>query len=144
MMETQTSYAGVLIEAQTAFEQSQRQLEEALRSPWGWDATELADCLATVRDDLVDHFRFEEESGYMDPVLMREPRLDRPVQNLLADHRRLRRALDALIDEAKSCRTLSASFRAKMRAWVEAVRAHEIRENALLEEAFNLDIGAED
>jgi len=35
-------------------------------------------------------------------------------------------------------------LREKVRAWVEKVRKHEASENDLVQDVFNLDVGAED
>jgi hypothetical protein len=36
------------------------------------------------------------------------------------------------------------ALRQEVRAWIERVRQHEARENDLVQEAFNRDIGTED
>jgi hypothetical protein len=49
-----------------------------------------------------------------------------------------------LIEQAKAATSLDDSFREEVRGWVERVRQHAARENELVQDAFNLDIGAED
>jgi hypothetical protein len=100
--------------------------------------------LGATHTHITEHFRFEEENGYMDAVRKREPRLERAIQQLAEEHRQLAQSLDALIGESRTATSLDDRFRAEVRGWVERVRHHEGRENDLVQDAFNLDIGAED
>ena len=100
--------------------------------------------LAVTRTHLAAHFRFEEQNGYMDAVRKREPRLERTVQQLADEHRQLAESLDGLVRECGAATSLEDTLRQAVRAWIERVRQHEVRENDLAQDAFNLDIGAED
>jgi len=80
----------------------------------------------------------------LESVIEHEPRLDRSTQVLLEEHAQLLHSLNALIEEAESKIKLSDAFRKKVRSWVKDFRQHETRENALVGDAYNLDIGAED
>jgi hypothetical protein len=97
-----------------------------------------------LRQQLSNHFRLEEENGYMAWVLEREPHLERTVEHLHDEHRSLADTLDRLIREASTKNTLDESLREQARAWLEQVRQHEARENRLVQDFFNLDIDAED
>ena len=88
--------------------------------------------------------RGEEQNGYMDAMRKREPRLERTIEQLAAEHGQLKQSLDALVREAGAATSLSGTLQNEIREWVERVRQHEIRENDLVQDAFNLDIGAED
>lgn len=115
-----------------------------MRLPWGEGLTEVTARLGAARTHITEHFRFEEQNGYMDRVRKHEPRLERAIQQLGDEHRQLAQSLDALIEQARVATSLDEAFREKVRAWVEGVRQHEVRENDLVQDAFNLDIGAED
>ena len=80
----------------------------------------------------------------MDAVRRREPRLERTVARLADEHRQLLLALDAVIAQAQSPAHPEGQLRALARQWIGNVRWHESQEEALLQETFNDDIGAED
>lgn len=102
----------------------------------GAQPAQVVGCLEKLRTHLIDHFRFEEEGGYMAPVLKEEPRLAPQIQELLAEHAQMAQTLDALIQEIRKSRSVEASTRDKMRAWIGQVRHHETRENGLVQEAY--------
>jgi len=121
-----------------------RSLEEAAQPTSGEGLTALRSRLRTARGHLAEHFRFEEQNGYMDAIRKREPRLERPIQQLSEEHRQLARILDSLVGEASAAATLDHGLRAGVQVWIERVRHHEIRENKLVQDTFDLDIGAKD
>jgi hypothetical protein len=104
----------------------------------------VAACLDGLQVHLREHFRFEEKDGYMEAVRQRQPHRDREIAQLLEEHRQLAQSLDALRLDMRVADGLSDSLRESVRAWVERVRHHEAHENRLVQEAFNLDISAED
>jgi iron-sulfur cluster repair protein YtfE (RIC family) len=93
---------------------------------------------------LLDHFRFEEQNGYMSIVRKREPRLERTIDQLAEEHGLLKQTLESLIKQASTATSLSSALRQEVHQWIERVRQHEARENRLVQDAFGLDIGAED
>jgi len=80
----------------------------------------------------------------MDAVRKQEPRLERTVQALGEQHCHLAQALEALTAKSRSARSLDTGLREEVRRWIDQVRQHEIKENAVVFEAFNLDIGTKD
>ena len=100
--------------------------------------------LGELRDHLRQHFRCEEEGGYMSTVLQRRPQSERAVRQLLAEHRPLLEGLDALLKEVGTAERIDDGFRARVRTWAELLRRHEAEENVLVEDAFNQDIGQDD
>jgi hypothetical protein len=134
--------AEALSRAHAALLDDLRKLEEAASSPEGLPA--LRARLDATQAHLAEHFRFEEQNGYMDAVRKREPRLERAVEQLADEHRQLARSLGALIENARSASGLDAALGEEVRGWVGLVRQHETREIDLIQDAFNLDIGAED
>ncbi len=100
--------------------------------------------LEGIRKCLGEHFGFEEQNGYLDVVRQREPFADRVIEKLHAEHQELAQALDDLLGEVRGCESLEAAVRDRVREWIMRVRCHESRESNLIQDAFNLDIGAED
>ena len=97
--------------------------------------------LVELRAHVAQHFRCEEEGGYMATVLQRRPQSERAVRQLLAEHRPLLEGLDALLKEVGTAERIDDGFRARVAAWAELLRRHEAEENVLVEDAFNQDIG---
>jgi hemerythrin-like domain-containing protein len=138
------SVAQNLDEAHTSLLQDLRQLEEtAATSPLG-QLSELSAALEKAQTHVREHFRFEEENGYMDSVRKREPRFERTIQQLVDEHQRLLRSLERLIGQANKASRLVDVLFEKVRGWMEKVRQHEARETELVQNAFNNDISAED
>ena len=100
--------------------------------------------LAAVRERVGEHFLLEEAGGYMDVVRARQPRLDRAILHLMAEHKELLRSLDGIIEEAGGAISLNAWLGNAIGAWTDRVRRHEDRENELIEDAFDLDLGPGD
>jgi hypothetical protein len=103
--------------------------------------------LTEVQASLRRHFRFEEEGGYMSRILADAPYLHRAAQEVLAEHGRLSASLDALIAAAAGAPPESLvvpALHEQVRQWVLLVRGHEARENRLIQQACNQDVGAED
>jgi hypothetical protein len=144
MGRTETSVAEALRRAHAALLEDLRKLDEAVRAASGEGLTKLTARLGATRTHIAEHFRFEEQNGYMDAVRKREPRLGRTIQRLAEEHRQLAQSLDALIEQARVAMGLDEAFREEVRTWVERVRRHEVRENDLVQDAFNRDVSAED
>jgi hypothetical protein len=100
--------------------------------------------LDRMRANLAEHFRFEEQNGYLDSILERHPHLERAVARLQVEHRDLLRALDEIRDAARSSATVTDDLRDRALQWTKKVRRHEQSENVLVEDAFNIDLAAED
>ena len=130
------SFADALHDAHTALLRDLQELEKAVASTSSAGSAELGSRLGKVRTHLADHFRFEEEGGYMAAVLKEEPRFSAQTQELLAEHSQMAQALDAIIAEVGREPTVQDVSRQKIRAWVGKVRHHETRENDLVQEAY--------
>jgi hypothetical protein len=105
---------------------------------------DLCDRLGAVRDHVANHFRLEETNGYMDVVAKRQPRLDRAIRLLAEEHAGLLQSLDDIIAEAIRTTAVDDRLRNQITAWLERIHTHEDRENRLIEDAFDFDIGAND
>lgn len=106
------------------------------------DGARMGPGLARARADIGRHFLFEEQNGYLDSVRQREPFKERQIQTLYGQHLELLRSLDELIQEASNGGAHALGD--KVRAWVQSVRQHETEEDELVQDAFNLEIAAED
>jgi hemerythrin-like domain-containing protein len=132
----ENSFAEALHEAHTDLLRDLQELEKAVSSESREGPAELGARLGKVRTHLTNHFRFEEEGGYMAPVLKEEPRFGRVIEELLAEHSQMAQTLDALIQEVNRAQSVQAIPRERVRAWVGQVRHHETRENNLVQEAY--------
>ncbi len=144
MANKQLSVVETLREAHLALLKDLAGLEDAARSSVGTDSAEMHSRLERARSHITEHVRFEEQNGYMDAVLHREPNLARIVENLREEHRQLAQELEGLIERTMTGRHLEVAFRDQVSSWIEGVRRHEHRENSLVQDAFNVDFGAED
>jgi hypothetical protein len=80
----------------------------------------------------------------MASVLQAQPHLERTVQRLREEHGQLLRSLEEVTAEVGSATTLTGPLREKVLDWMRGVRRHERSENVLVQDAFNVDIDAED
>jgi hemerythrin len=144
MIHTQNAAVEALNKAHVQLKEELRGLENLVRNPDKMEPNDTTYHLVNLRQHLLDHFRLEEEGGYMDVVAQREPNLHREMEQLKEDHKRLAAGLDALIADARMGQAGTAAFAQRVRDWVASVRRHEADENRLLQDAFTLDVTAED
>jgi hemerythrin-like domain-containing protein len=119
-----------------------RKLEEAIRSPKKEVPGAICTLLKEIKEHVSEHFRFEEKDGYMSLVRKRLPNKEGAIVKLFEEHRHLAQSLDGLINEAG--KPLDDDFREIVQKWIDRIRHHEAQENALIQAAFNLEIGGED
>jgi iron-sulfur cluster repair protein YtfE (RIC family) len=136
-METsEKAFAEALHQAHADLLKDLWQLEESVGRGSKEGPPQLSTRLGKVRTHLTEHFRFEEQGGYMAPLLKEEPRFEPVVQALLHEHRQLAQALDEIVQEVSAAPSLRDDLREKVRAWVRHVRQHEARENSLVQEVY--------
>jgi predicted nucleic acid-binding Zn-ribbon protein len=133
-----------LRQAHVALLEDLTDLENAANSYLGTDSAAMLSRLERTRTHITEHFRFEEQNGYMADVLQREPNLARTIEQLRDEHHKLALKLDGLLEQMRSGQPLEEAVRDQVRSWIESVRQHEARENSLVQYAFNVDLGAED
>jgi hypothetical protein len=121
-----------------------RKLEEAARPAPGVGLAEVRSRLGAAHRHVAEHFRFEEQDGYLDAFGKREPRLERAIRQLAAEHGQMEQSLAALLGEANAATRLEGPLCQRVRDWVGALRHHEARESGLIQDALNLDIGSAD
>lgn len=110
----------------------------------------LVERLSQLRDQLALHFALEEAYGYFDDPVEVAPRLSYAAETLRNEHRRLYTDLTHIVDRGE--RLLHSEQLATLALWIgpafldfdEALRDHEARENDLIYEAYDTDIGTGD
>lgn len=111
---------------------------------------QLVEQLGQVRDQVALHFALEEAYGYFDDPVEVAPRLCRQADALRSEHKELYSQLSDLVDRAEQM--LYQERLTALAVWVGPVflefdarlRSHEERENDLIFEAYDADIGGED
>jgi hypothetical protein len=144
MRKHESHFAESLGRAHGALLKDLRALQEAACSASNRNPELLRSRLEATRRHIVEHFRFEEQDGYMDTVRHREPRLGHSIDELAKEHGQLLNEMDVLLTEVAVASTINESLSMKVSEWINHVRQHETRENHLVQDAFNLDIGLED
>jgi hemerythrin len=148
MEQPQSTHANKLRQAHVALVKDLGKLQDGAHAPQQQgDLTSpanLAALLQATRAHVAEHFQLEEEQGYMAEVVTEYPHIERTVEQLHQEHRQLLRTLDDLITEVGSVPVLPITIWATIQNWVGAVQAHETRENLLVQDAFNVDLAAED
>src|SRR6516164_2978409 len=97
MARTETSIAEALSRAHDALLNDLGMLCESVDPASGQTPDGLRARLSTTQAHITEHFRFEEQNGYMDKVRKREPRLERIIRELAEEHSQLRSSLEELI-----------------------------------------------
>ncbi len=140
MEKAQAFWSELLFRAHEALLGKLQELENLASKQSASGSEGLHTLLTDVRHFLGEHFRFEEQNGYMSTVLKEKPFLERSVQKLYEEHGQLRQALDALITETDVLNKREAVLRERIQRWVKEVRHHESKENELVEDAFNQEV----
>jgi|SRR5215471_5209495 len=144
MAKVETPTVDALSRAHTSLQKDLRELEEAGHTASEKGLPGLRSRLKSTRKHIAEHFRFEEQGGYMDAVRKREPRLGRVIDELCTEHGQLLSSLDAILKETATASSMNDLMRGELTGWINRVRQHEARENQVVQDAFNLDIGSED
>lgn len=121
-----------------------RNLETSLQPTVKTSLAELRAELIATQKQILDHFRYEEQNGYLDAVRQREPRLEHNIEALEEEHRQLADTLAHLREKVYATTSLEPGLRAEILDWIGALRHHEARENLLVQDAFNFEASAED
>jgi hypothetical protein len=103
--------------------------------------------LRALREHLASHFEQEEEGGYLEESLARMPRLARDVRAVLGEHPGLLAELDGLLDHLSARDIGEVAWRQAghdFEAFASHLLAHERRENAVVQEGYNEDLGLVD
>ncbi len=144
MTQTDTNLAEGLLRAHRALENEMERLQKQVTITTHEELTSLGASLEKVHTHLLNHFRFEEQDGYMTEVAQRAPQKDRTIQALLDEHQTMAQKLEELRKETGQAITYLDSLCSKIQDWIKQVNDHEQRENALVLDAFQVDIGNKD
>ncbi len=115
------------------------------KPPERW-SDELSDILTRLRTALHQHFVDEEEGPFANELPVSFPQLAGRLEDLLAEHRDLMERLDQILRRVAEASEHATNedvrqIRADVRVFIEAIRAHESAENALLQDSVLEDLG---
>jgi hypothetical protein len=123
------------------------QISNLMSGPAEGLAKQLPLLLEEALSHCQQHMQYEERQGYLSGVMDRVPNVAETLETLRGEHAELLEELEARLAEARAAgsdRTMAATVVPRVRKWLERIRDHEIRENTLVQEAFNRDTGALD
>ena len=129
--------------AQLALQHHLLELEQIVAPPSAEYLPEVRIRLKAVFGLVKEHFRLEEQDGYMKAVKEQDQRFESDLQCLRDEHREMNRELAKLADEADALQQMDAEFSEKVMSWIDGFRNHEKREIDLVQEAFDVDVGGE-
>lgn len=144
MATTQSAIMDALGQAHSRLTDDLRRLDLAVHQESEQGLDVLRKGLSSTYTHVCEHFRLEELGGFLNDVEDREPRFARIARGLALEHRELRQSLDSLHGEANVAARVDASLREAVRKWIAKMRLHETRENDLMQDVFESDLGAPD
>lgn len=99
----------------------------------------------TLRDRISDRFTKEQEHALIQHLLQSVPRLQREIEALEGDHEELRRQLEALLRLFDATGEVDRSrFADEHSAFLQHFSDHERREDDLIQEIYDDDLGSGD
>jgi iron-sulfur cluster repair protein YtfE (RIC family) len=111
-------------------------------------AANLASQLVNLHDELVRHFRFEDESGMVQDVDMNHPEASRHVRDLVDEHPKmleeLRRLMTEALDYSEGHPHEDCPLRRGVCRLLDQLERHEREENDLILKLETRDIGTKD
>jgi hemerythrin-like domain-containing protein len=109
--------------------------------------SQLADVATDVRDQLAFHFALEEAYGYIEDPVVVAPRLCERIEQLRIEHSELYALAARIVDSVEALSPdeseshASQSLADQCHRFLRSFDQHEAKENALIAQAFNEDIG---
>jgi len=115
--------------------------------PFTMDGSLFVTKLAELRDQLALHFALEEAYGYFDDPVFVAPQLGRVAESLRAQHRELYLEISQIAEQAER-----HQYRGQLPSWIVVLagafmrfhhrfQQHESRENELIQQAYDDDLG---
>lgn len=110
----------------------------------------LISLVEALRDQIAMHFALEEAYGYFDDAIEAAPQLSSPAESLRGEHIALYEQIRDLADRADDLRRTPApdvafqEISVRIKAFCDQLCEHEQRENELILEAFDRDVGVGD
>jgi hemerythrin-like domain-containing protein len=130
--------------AQQAVTRAERSFE---RTPTTDTEQRLSEAVRGFTDTLARHFAFEEAQPFFQPSLDRPAAVVQQVDQLLAEHQRMRieaRKVEAELDRHPHGKAEIATVATALRDLFSHVERHEATERSLLHETFSDDLGEAD
>jgi len=143
MLATTHRFADAMKRAQLALQHQLRELEQLVAPHAADHLPDVRIRLKAVLSLVKEHFRIEEQDGYMNAVKEQDQRFESELQCFRDEHRAMRRELEFLVDEADSLQQIDAEFSESVHGWIDRFRMHEKNEIDLVQEAFDVDVGGE-
>jgi len=131
---------GCVQEEHRALRDSLARISAALSKP-RCDYRQCASLVQTLRDQLVQHFRHEEEGGYFREVLAAAPWLAKQASALEQEHALLGATIDDLLSTWFSDGS-RAELPDRFQSFCESLLTHEVRENNLVQQSLCDDLGS--
>jgi len=122
----------------------QRVTEIVEQPPTDVDLLVLLSTLEDLAAHCGKHMALEEQDGYLSNVVQRMPNSSHTVEAVLAEHDTLRNELADVIKALRAGSDAIDEIVARVRHWTVAMENHETRENQLVQEAFDSDLGGGD
>jgi hypothetical protein len=100
-----------------------------------------------LRDLLAEHFKEEERDGYLASALAVAPHFSAQVADLRSQHPQFLDRLDNLIPRVRDSEPSSDYWRTardELEQLLADLRRHEQSENAIVQTAFQVDVGTKD
>ncbi len=126
------------------------ELRQCVRRPIGPAQCRLiVERLATLRDQLALHFALEEAFGYFEDPAYVSPGISESAEKLRQEHRTLYVRLNDLVERAEDLSydlqltALARWIGPQFEQFDAAFRQHESRENELIMDALEVDLGGE-
>ena len=108
---------------------------------------EMAFRVHEVRDLLAEHFAEEERDGYLSAALAAAPQFSRPAETLREQHAQFLERFDRMVARLRESEPSSQYWRAlrdEIEQLIADLRQHEQSENAIVQAAFESDLGTND
>jgi hypothetical protein len=108
---------------------------------------QVAELLGQLGDTLIKHFTLEEAGGYYGDALLRAPQLLSRANDLLAQHPKMARKAQRLVEIAPlgaAARSWRDETQMRFDAFVRELLDHERGEDCLIQEAYSRDVEASD
>ena len=100
-----------------------------------------------LREELVEHFRDEEEGGFFHNVVDHAPRYSEQVDQLCKEHEQSLQDIDQMTHDAEVGEATAewwAALSQRFHDFSCDLMNHESKENQLLQNTYGIDIGAND
>lgn len=139
--------ADVIVAEHEAIEDAVKRIRRSLGKTLGQkELKTVKKLVSTFKDRLTRHFKLEEDYGLIHDLVFDAPRIECSVRCFCREHRRMSKEIRRLCDRFRNMKLSDAASRKKCKkdfdAFVSKLKDHESRENELILEVHNIDLGA--